>query len=334
MATLQAPIGSGFGPASTTDEVISGVDLRGKTAVVTGGYSGLGLETARALRAAGARVIVPAKDYDKARVILGAMPDVEIARADLLDPDAVDAFAKKFVDSGRPLDILVNSAGVMALPKLTLDGRGREHHFAVNHLGHFRLTARLLPAMRKAGGARVVSVSARAHQLSPVFFDDLFFQSREYRPMIGYAQSKTANILFARALDERERDRGVRAFSLHPGSIVSTNLCRNFTKDQLLAFGVIDGRGEPIIDPANDRKTVPQGAATMVWCAASPRLEGLGGLYCQDVDVAPLASPDGLTKLADIDPVRLSGVMPHAVDKDIADRLWEASERLVFGGGN
>jgi NAD(P)-dependent dehydrogenase (short-subunit alcohol dehydrogenase family) len=331
MPTKQMPIGSGFGAASTTDEVIAGINLSGKTAIVTGGYSGLGLETVRTLCSAGARVIVPTRDYNKTANAVKGLPGVEIERMDLLDSASVDAFAKKYVDSGRPLDILVNSAGVMALPKLTLDKRGYEYHFATNHLGHFQLTLRLLPALRKANGARVVSVSARAHQLSRVFFDDPNFACREYRPMLGYAQSKTANILFAVGLDAREKANGVRAFSLHPGSIASTNLGRNFTPEQLRAFGVIDEHGNPIIDPKNDRKNEKQGAATQVWCATSPQLENMGGLYCQDVDVAPLVQFDKGTKLNDIDTTRLVGVMPYAVDIDAANRLWEMSEHLVFG---
>jgi NAD(P)-dependent dehydrogenase (short-subunit alcohol dehydrogenase family) len=250
---------------------------------------------------------------------------------DLLDTASIDSFSEKFLDSGRPLNILINSAGIMALPQLTLDKRGYEYHFATNHLGHFHLTLRLLPALRKANGARVVSVSARAHQLSRVFFDDLNFERRDYRPMLGYAQSKTANILFATGLDAREQINGIRAFSLHPGSIASTNLGRNFTSEQLRAFGVIDKHGNLIIDPKNDRKNEKQGAATQVWCATSPQLENMGGLYCQDVDVAPLAQHAVGTKLSDISSDRLVGVMPYAVDLDAANRLWEMSEHLAFG---
>jgi NAD(P)-dependent dehydrogenase (short-subunit alcohol dehydrogenase family) len=331
MPAKQMPIGSGFGAASTTNKVIAGIDLSGKTAIVTGGYSGLGLETVRTFCSAGARVIVPTRDYAKATDAVKGLDGIEIERLDLLDPTSIDTFAKKIVESDRPLDILVNSAGIMALPKLTLDKRGYEYHFATNHLGHFQLTVRLLPALRKANGARVVSVSARAHQLSKVFFEDPHFERREYRPMLGYAQSKTANILFAVGLDAREKANGVRAFSLHPGSIASTNLGRNFTPEQLRAFGVIDENGNPIIDPENELKNEKQGAATQVWCATSPQLEGMGGLYCQDVDVASLAQLDEGTELSDIGSTRLVGVMPYAIDMDEANRLWELSEQLVFG---
>lgn len=325
----QHPIQSGFTAASTTSDVIKGIDLAGKVAVVTGGYAGLGLETARTLAAAGASVIVPARDLAKARAALDGIERIEIESLDLLDPHSVDAFADRFLPSGRPLHILVNSAGIMALPRLTLDKRGYEHHFAVNHLGHFQLTQRLLPALRRANGARVVSVSAWAHRLSNVVFDDPFFQRREYQPMLGYGQSKTANILFAVGLDMREQRHGVRAFSLHPGSIVATDLGRNFGQDQLKAFGVVDSEGRPILDPQKQLKTVEQGAATQVWCATSPQLDGIGGVYCENVEVARLVPPEESTDWGPDDSTWKLGVMPYAVDPEGAERLWALSEELL-----
>ncbi|GGA25621.1 SDR family NAD(P)-dependent oxidoreductase [Paenibacillus physcomitrellae] len=330
MLTNQKPIGSGFGAASTTSDVMSGIDLTGKTAIVTGGYSGLGLETVRAFQAGGANVIVPTRNKESAARALNALDNIEIEYMDLLDPASIDAFADKFMSSGRALHILVNSAGIMAVPELTLDDRGFEAHFATNHLGHFQLTSGLLPALRQANGARVVSVSARAHQLSRVVFDDIHFKQREYRPMLGYAQSKTANILFAAGLDAREKHNGIRAFSLHPGSII-TNLGRNFTREQMQSFGVLDEQGHPVIDPEKQYKTVEQGAATQVWCATNPELVDLGGVYCENVEVAPLISLDGDNDTEDIQSTRLPGVMPYAVDPEEADRLWELSQRLVFG---
>ncbi|WP_413737529.1 SDR family NAD(P)-dependent oxidoreductase [Sodalis sp. RH21] len=329
MSDSQLPIGSGFTAASTTSEVISGIDLTGKVAIVTGGYAGLGLETTRALALAGATVVVPARDLAKARAALNSINGVEIEPMDLIDPKSIDAFAARFLDSGRPLHIMVNSAGIMALPQLTLDDRGYEYHFAINHLGHFQLTTRLLPALRKANGARVVSVSAWAHRLSDVVFDDPFFQRREYQPMLGYGQSKTANILFATGLDMREQQHGIRAFSLHPGSIVDTDLGRNFSRDQLLAFGVIDVDGKPIIDPQKQLKTVEQGAATQVWCATHPQLENIGGIYCENVEIARLVPPDESTDWGPDDSTRKLGVMPYAIDPDHANRLWKLSETLL-----
>ncbi|TBU98359.1 oxidoreductase [Stutzerimonas kirkiae] len=332
MPSPQHPIDSGFNAASTTQDVIAGIDLRGKTAIVTGGYAGLGLETTRTLAAAGAAVVVPARDRLKAEQALRGIDGVGIEAMDLIDPVSIDAFADRFLAAGRPLHILVNSAGIMALPTLTLDVRGFEYHFATNHLGHFQLTTRLLPALRQAEGARVVSVSAWAHRQSDVVFDDPFFQHREYQPMLGYGQSKTANILFAVGLDAREAGHGVRAFSLHPGSIVSTDLGRNFSREQLLAFGVIDAAGNPILDPQRQLKTVEQGAATQVWCATHPRLAGIGGVYCENVEVARLVPPEDSREWGSDDSTRKLGVMPYAVDPAAADRLWALSENLLGDG--
>jgi NAD(P)-dependent dehydrogenase (short-subunit alcohol dehydrogenase family) len=247
----------------------------------------------------------------------------------MIDPDSVDAFAKKFLASGRPLHILVNSAGIMALPTQTRDARGFEYQFATNHLGHFQLVAQLWSALRRANGARVVSVSAWAHRLSPVMFDDPNFERREYQPMLGYGQSKTANILFAVALDARGKAEGVRAFSLHPGSIVATDLGRNFSFEELRAFGVLDEGGKPILDPTRQLKTIEQGAATQVWCATSVQLDGMGGVYCENCEVARLVPAEESANWSRDDSTRKVGVMPFAVDPDSADRLWDLSERLL-----
>lgn len=324
MTTLQKPIGSGFGADSTVGDVIKGIDLSSKIAIVTGGYSGIGVETSRALRAAGARVIVPTRDRDKAVRALQGL-DVEIETMELLDPASIDAFAERFLASRQPLHILINSAGIGGAP-LTRDARGYELHFATNHLGHFQLAMRLWPALRRANGARVVAVSAWAHSRAPMVFEDPNFERREYIPWMAYGQSKTANILFALALDERTKADGVRAFSLHPGSIVSTGLSKYVPSELLRAAGLLDAEGNPIIDPAKNMKTVEQGAATSVWCATSPQLDGMGGVYCQNSDIAQIvseelaANPIGSMAL---------GVMPHAVDPQAADRLWSLSERLL-----
>ncbi|MEF9602099.1 SDR family NAD(P)-dependent oxidoreductase [Paracoccus sp. PXZ] len=279
MTTPQKPINSGFTAASTTSHVIRGVDLVGKVAIVTGGYSGLGLETVRTFLSAGARVIVPARDVPRAKKALESLPAAEVEEMDLLDPASIDAFAKRFLSSGLPLDILVNSAGIMAVPERTLDARGNELHFATNHLGHFQLTARLWPALKATPGARVVSVSSMGHRFSPVVVDDLNFENRRYIPWEGYGQSKTANSLFAVELDARGQADDVRAFSMHPGGIPGTGLERNVPVQELIDAGVIDKDGVPQIDPAKDIKSVPMGAATQVWCAVSPQLEGKGGVF-------------------------------------------------------
>jgi len=327
MQISQHPIGSGFTAASTTDDVLDGIDLSGKTAIVTGGYSGLGLETARSLAAAGARVIVPARDVERARRAMATV-DAEVWPMDLLSPKSIDAFAERYLSEASPLELLINNAGIMALPELTLDERGYEYHFATNHLGHFQLTLRLLPALRRAGAARVVSLSSLGHRYSPVHFEDINFAHRPYGPWLGYGQSKTANILFAVGLDARERAGGLRAFAVHPGSIVGTGLEKHIPTQALIDAGILDGEGKPIIDPSRNLKTVAEGAATTVWCATSPRLAGIGGVYCENVDIAPISAfQSGSTTIGDS--TRVNGVMPYAIDPASADRLWALSERML-----
>ncbi|MFG1905272.1 oxidoreductase [Kribbella sp. NPDC048928] len=324
---MQTPLGSGFTAASTTNDVLEGIDLHGRIAIVTGGYSGLGKETVRALRAAGADVVVPARDVVRAADQLKDIGGIEIEELDLLDPTSIDAFARRFLDTKRPLHILVNSAGIMANP-LTRDARGYESQFATNHLGHFQLTTRLLPALRQAGSARVVAVSSRGHRYGAVDFDDPNFEHREYAPYPAYGQSKTANVLFAVELDERERANGIRAFAVHPGSII-THLARYSDREVLRAGGFLDENYEPIIDPARGLKTAEQGAATQVWCATSPQLDGHGGVYCEDVDIASVHTSD----VPDADVLAVTpgafGVLPYAIDRDNARRLWKLSEELV-----
>lgn len=320
MSTPQTPIHSGFSAASTADDVLAGVDLTGKTAIVTGGYSGIGTETSRALRAAGARVVVPARDMAKARKALDGI-DVEIEPMDLADPASIDAFAATFVARGTPLHVLIDSAGVMACP-LERDARGYERQFATNHLGHFQLALRLWPALVAAGGARVVSLSSRGHRYAAVDFDDPHFERRAYDPWIAYGQSKTANSLFAVALDARGKAAGVRAFAVHPGAIV-TDLARHMSQDELRERGAIDDQGRPVVDLARGMKSVAQGAATSVWCATSPQLAGKGGVYCEDVDVSPVVPPaDNEQALG----FHVVGVRPWAVDAEAAERLWNLSE--------
>lgn len=331
MRTPQAPIHSGFSPASTTSDVIRGINLVGKVAIVTGGYSGLGRETTRTLLSAGARVIVPARDVARARQALDGIGNAEIEEMDLLDPASIDAFARRFVASGLPLHMLINSAGIMALPDLSLDARGHELHFSTNHLGHFRLTAGLWPALKRAGGARVVSVSSMGHRFSPVLFEDIDFAHRPYGPWSAYGQSKTANALFAVELDTRGQADGVRAFSLHPGGIAGTGLSKHVSIEDLQAAGVVDEHGAPRVAPEQDIKSIPMGAATQVWCATSPRLDDMGGVFCADSDIAPLmsAAPKGFSIAAAHAGARDISVAPYAVDRDAAAHLWDLSEQMT-----
>ncbi|MFC4808174.1 oxidoreductase [Paenibacillus sp. GCM10023250] len=319
MTTLQAPIGSGFGASSTAAEVIRGIDLTGKNVIVTGGYAGIGLETVRALRSAGATVIVPARDIAKAKANLADMPDVVLDAMDLLSPASIDAFADRFLSRFDQLHILINNAGIMATP-LARDVRGYESQFAANHLGHFQLTCRLWPALVRAEGARVVALSSYAHRRAGIDFRDWNFERRDYNPWTAYGQAKTANALFAVALDSIGQPYGVRAFSVHPGGI-ATDLQRHLSQADIDALDFLDKNGKPIIDPANNRKTPAQGAATSVWCATSPRLDGMGGVYCADCEIARALPSDASTEM--------HGVRPRATDPVAAGRLWQLSEQLT-----
>jgi NAD(P)-dependent dehydrogenase (short-subunit alcohol dehydrogenase family) len=318
MNTPQSPIASGFNALTTADDVIQDIDLTGKVAIVTGGYSGIGLVTARALALAGAWVIVPARDQAKAREALRPFPSLIQDKLDLADPASVDAFADRFLQTGQSLHILINNAGVMA-PPLVRNAHGEESQFAINHLGHFQLTARLWPALRDADGARVVALSSRGHMRGGVDFDDWNFERREYDRWLAYGQSKTANALFALKLDEVGKPHGVRAFSVHPGAVL-TGLLRHMSVAELRAAGAIDDDGEPIRPPANNLNTPEQGAATSVWCATSHQLDGMGGVYCENCNIAePLPA----------DSKEPRGVGPWAMDPALATRLWKLSEDLT-----
>lgn len=308
MTTKQKPLNTGYGAQTTTREVLGDKRIDGAIAIVTGGYAGIGLETTRALARAGATVIVPARNPDKARAALAEIERVELDHLDLADPASVDAFAARFLASGRPLHLLVNNAGIMAIP-LARDARGFELQLATNHIGHFQLTARLWPALLRAKGARVLAVSSRGHVLGGVDFDDPHFERRPYDKWLAYAQSKTANALFALALDVRGEPHGVRAFSLHPGAIL-TELARSVPEEELRAL-------RAKWSATTFYKSTDQGAATSVWCATSPQLEGKGGVYCEDADIAaPLPG----------DSTEPRGVRPWAMDPELAERLWAKSE--------
>jgi NAD(P)-dependent dehydrogenase (short-subunit alcohol dehydrogenase family) len=304
----QAPIGSGFGAATTADNVLAGRILTGRLAIVTGGYSGLGLETTRALAGAGAHVVAAGRRSAAARAALAGIAGVEIAELDLADLESVRRFADGFVASGRHADMVINSAGIMACPE-TRVGPGWEAQFAINHLGHYALVNRLRPALE--GGARVISVSSGAHRAG-MHWDDVAF-THGYDKWQAYGQSKAANVLFAVHLDTLALNLGIRAFSLHPGFIL-TPLQRHLSKDEMTAAGWIDADGN-LADPSF--RSPQQGAATQVWAATSPQLEGMGGLYCEDCDVAPLARGGG------------PGVAGHAIDPENARRLWALSAELT-----
>ncbi|GAB3924435.1 SDR family NAD(P)-dependent oxidoreductase [Larkinella terrae] len=323
---LQRPLNSGFTATSTTDDVIRGIDLSGKTAIVTGGYAGIGLETVKTFSRAGASVLVPARDRSKAARNLAGIPNVTIEEMDLMNPASIDAFARKFLLTEKPLHLLINNAGIMWVP-LQRDARGYESQLATNHLGHFQLTARLWPALKKAEGARVVNVSSYGHQMAPFDFEDPNFENRPYETLLGYGQSKTANNLFAVELDHRGKEVGVRAFSLHPGSVIGTDLGRVAPIELFKQMGTHDADGNLFPEVAQKLKTIPQGAATTVWCATSPQLANLGGVYCENADVAELDR--GMINHQYDDPSSLRGVQPYSVAADNAKRLWTFSEELT-----
>jgi NAD(P)-dependent dehydrogenase (short-subunit alcohol dehydrogenase family) len=309
--SIQQPLGSGFGVHTTAAEILEGIDLTGRTALVTGGYSGIGIEIVRALVGAGARVLAPARRPELAREALdgiGTGQGVEVDAMDLADQASVAAYAEKVLARGAHLDLVINSAGIMATPEEHV-GPGWELQLATNHLGHFALVNRLWPLL--AGGCRVVSVSSGGHQFSGIRWDDLSFAGG-YDKWLAYGQSKTANVLFAVELDRLGQDHGVRAFALHPGAIL-TPLGRHLKPEDMEALLTYGSDGKPLMP---EFKSPEAGAATPVFAAVSPLLDGLGGLYLEDCDVAPVANPaERVTGQA-------LGVFPHATDRAEARRLW------------
>jgi len=324
--TLQHPLPSGFNATSTVHDVIKGIDLSYKTAIVTGGYAGIGLETVKAFVTAGATVIVPARDIAKAEANLKGLPNVTIEKMDLMDPDSIDRFAQRFLARHDTLHLLINNAGIMWVP-LQRDKRGYESQLATNHLGHFQLTARLWPALKKANGARVINVSSFGHQMAPFNFEDPNFLHREYETLQGYGQSKTANNLFSVELDQRGKQYGVRAYALHPGSVNGTDLGRVAPMALFQQMGTHDEAGNIKPEVAAKLKTLEQGAATTVWCATSAQLQNIGGVYCENVDIAELDT-DNVPKDYS-EPSSLRGVQPYSIDADNAKRLWILSEEMT-----
>jgi NAD(P)-dependent dehydrogenase (short-subunit alcohol dehydrogenase family) len=317
---LQQPIGSGFSAQSTTTEIINGINLTGKIVIVTGGNAGIGLETTKTLAAAGATVIVPARDIDKAKKNLEGIENVEIEVMDIMDPQSIDEFANKFLSSQRPLHLLINNAGIMWVP-LRRDSRGIESQLATNYLGQFHLTARLFPALKKANGARVINVSSLGHQMAPFNFEDPNFLHREYETLQAYGQSKTASNLFALELDNRAKEYNIRAYSVHPGSIAGTELGREAPLELFQKMGFVDADGNMLPEVAATLKSVPQGAATTVWCAVSPQLNNIGGVYCEDGDIARMAE--------DEESYGSYGVKRYSLDEANANRLWDLSEKMT-----
>jgi NAD(P)-dependent dehydrogenase (short-subunit alcohol dehydrogenase family) len=306
---------SKFGRDTTTKEVLEGIDLGGKIALVTGGSSGLGQETARALAEKGAEVILTARDVPKGEAVADEIRRstgnrrVAVEALELASLANIRAFAARFLERHPTLHILVNNAGVMACPFLKTED-GFEMQFGTNHLGHFLMTCLLVPALRRGAPSRIVSVSSRGHQLSQVVFDDVHFERRPYHKWLAYGQAKTANVLFAVGLERRLASRGVHANALHPGAIL-TELGRHLEPADI---ELLMSR-----NPIAQFKSVEAGAATSVFAASAPELEGRGGLYLEDCGVAAVNdAPDAPT-----------GVRSYGLDAESAERLWTLSERAV-----
>ncbi|MGM0506781.1 MAG: oxidoreductase [Bacteroidota bacterium] len=310
MSHDQQPISSGFSNESTADEVLEGVDLSGETILVTGGYSGLGLETTEAFHRAGATVWVAGRRPDVAREALSHLSRIRIVELDLSDLKSVAEASKSILNGTDHLDRLVLNAAVMACP-LDRIGDGWESQFATNHLGHYALVCHLWPLIQRSR-SRIVSVSSAGHHHSGIRWDDIDFESTPYDKWVAYGQSKTANALFARELDRRGEPFGIHAWSVHPGSIL-TPLQRHLTREEMIDLGWVNEKGE-LINPTF--KTPEQGAATQVWAATSPDLVNHGGVYCEDCDIAVLAGEE--TPM-------FVGVKPWACDPDEASRLWDLS---------
>jgi NAD(P)-dependent dehydrogenase (short-subunit alcohol dehydrogenase family) len=310
---------SKFGAKSTAREVIAGHDLHGRDAIVTGGASGIGVETVRALATAGARVVLATRDRAKGEAVAATLRKetrsgaIEFRALDLASLASVRAFVAEYLKLNRKLSILINNAGIMATP-LAYTADGFESQFGTNHIGHFALTVGLLPALRAAGMARIVALTSIGHRRSDVHFEDLNFRQRSYDPWNAYGQSKTANVLFAVATTERYGGDGIIANAVHPGGIMS-GLQKHVSREEQIKMGWIDESGA-----ANSRfKSTEQGAATSIWAAVSRDLEGVGGRYLEDCSIAkPWSSESPFT-----------GVMPYALDAEHARRLWSVSEELI-----
>jgi NAD(P)-dependent dehydrogenase (short-subunit alcohol dehydrogenase family) len=305
-----------FGAQSTAAEVIAGIDLTGRRAIVTGGASGIGVETARALASANAEVTLAVRDLEAGERVADEIAastgnkQVLVAPLDLTDPASIGALVARW--SG-PLHLLVNNAGVMALRDLQLTSDGWEMQFATNHLGHFALAVGLHDALAAAGNARIVSLSSRGHLRSPVIFEDINFTSRPYDPFLAYGQSKTANVLFVVEATRRWAADGITANAVHPGAILATNLSRHLRPEAVAGLRT---------SGMYEFKTIEQGAATSVLVATSRQLEGIGGRYFEDCNEA---------LVVDSDPSSPFGVAPHALDPDAAARLWQVSVDAMFG---
>ncbi len=315
-----------FGAETTTDEVLEGIDLNGKHAIVTGASGGLGEETARALASKGATITIAARNVARSETAAAKIreatgnPNVSVGELELDDLDSIRRFVDKWTGENDQLHLLVNNAGVMACP-LTRTTKGWELQFATNHVGHFLLTGLLLPTLKNSAPARIVNLSSAGHKLGDVDLNDPYFENRNYDKWTAYGQSKTANILFSVALNSRLSNLGITANAVHPGGI-QTDLGRHLQESDMAAL-IERITGEPMTEASANAiqfKSVAAGSATSVWAATSPDLEGKGGLYLEDCSIGELVEPTGGLG---------AGYLAYAMDAEAADRLWAFSESLV-----
>jgi NAD(P)-dependent dehydrogenase (short-subunit alcohol dehydrogenase family) len=308
-----------FGATSTTDEVLAGVDLKGKRILVTGVSAGLGVETARALIAHGATVVGAARDLNKAKAATAGIGALELIELDLASLKSVRAAADALVASGKKFDVVINNAGVMACP-FGHTAEGFETQFGTNHLGHFVFTNRILPVI--APGGRVVSLASSGHRFSDVNLDDPNFVTTEYSPFVAYGRSKTANILFAVEFDRRHKSAGIRATAVHPGGI-ATELTRHLEPGTLQRMVAdINKQQQEAGGPQYNMKTIPQGAATSVWAGIVAPVEEVAGKYCENCHVAEVLTGDAASMISE-------GVRTYAIDPENAKALWAKSEEMV-----
>ncbi len=311
-----------FGAQSTTDEVLAGVELRGKRVLVTGASAGLGVETARALAARGAKVVGAVRDLAKGAAATAAVREqaaqgggLELVELDLASLASVRACADALVADGSAFDLIIANAGVMACPfGRTTDGF--ETQFGTNHLGHFVLINRIASLLRP--GSRLVNLASAGHRFADVDLEDPNFDSTTYSEFGAYGRSKTANVLFAVEFDRRHRDAGIRAAAVHPG-VIQTELGRHMTPELIAQIMPPPTPGEEAAAPAFTWKTIPQGAATSVWTGVVADAAAVGGRYCEDCHVAEITE----------DPLARGGVRAYALDADRARALWAKSEAMV-----
>jgi NAD(P)-dependent dehydrogenase (short-subunit alcohol dehydrogenase family) len=311
-----------FGAASTTDEVLQGVNLQGKRVLVTGASAGLGVETARSLASHGAEVIGAARDLSKAQAATAQVRaqarnggSLELIQLDLASLDSVRRCADGLLAAGKVFDVIIANAGVMACPKGTTSD-GFETQFGTNHLGHFVLVNRIASLLRS--GSRLVNLASAGHRFADVDLEDPNFEHSPYAEFVAYGRSKTANVLFAVEFDRRHKPAGVRATAVHPGAI-QTELGRHMTAEVREKLIADINAGLPKGAAPFAYKSIPQGAATSVWAACVADAEAIGGRYCEDCHVAEVVSTPGLR----------GGVQPYALDPRHAQALWQKSEELV-----